>query len=61
MLCILLVDKFLIENQMSKKEGERGRRKRKEKAGYNYPEDCEWRGIYQFCEDMDSSDLVCFI
>jgi hypothetical protein len=27
MLCILLVDKFLNENQMSKKGGERGKRK----------------------------------
>lgn len=27
MLCILLVDKFLNENQMSKKGGERGKKK----------------------------------
>ena len=52
MLCILLVDKFLNENQMSKKKGGRG----KEKVGYNYPEDSEWRGIYQFFENIDSPD-----
>jgi hypothetical protein len=51
------VDKFLNENQMSKKRGERGKRK----AGYSYSEDSEWRGIYQFFEDIDSLDLVCFI
>ena len=39
MLCILLVDKFLNENQMSKKRGE----KRKEKSGYSYLEDSEMK------------------